>query len=80
MPTKLNNINFFILQDRYSSVSRPLRVRGILRTYLRVDPRSLFRVTLPTALQHRTDNAEPFLRYDGTLKEGPEHCHHYAYS
>lgn len=43
MPTKLSNFNFFILKDRYSSVSRPLRIGGILRCYLRVDPHSLLR-------------------------------------
>src|SRR6266404_7769739 len=30
MPTKLSNFNFFIFQHRDSSVSRPLRIRGIL--------------------------------------------------
>ena len=30
MPTKLSSFNFFILQDRDSSVSRPLRVSGVL--------------------------------------------------
>src|SRR6266403_6330722 len=28
MPTRLSNLNFFILKDRYASVSRPLHMRG----------------------------------------------------
>jgi hypothetical protein len=41
MPTKLSNFNFFILQDRDSSLSRPLRGSEILWCYLRIDARSL---------------------------------------
>ncbi|SRR6266478_1730058 len=51
MPTKLSNLNFFILQDRHSSVSRPLRVRGILWCHGRVALRSFFRGRLPGTLQ-----------------------------
>jgi hypothetical protein len=36
MLTKLSSFNFFILQDRDSSVSRPLRVSGVLRSLFRV--------------------------------------------
>ena len=43
MPTRLSNLNFFIPQDRYSSVLRRWCIRGILRCYLRVDPHSLLR-------------------------------------
>src|SRR5206468_9267985 len=35
MPTKLSNLNVFIFQDRDSSVSRPLRVGGILWCHVR---------------------------------------------
>jgi hypothetical protein len=34
--TKLSNLNFFIPQDRHSSVLEPCRVRGILRSSVRV--------------------------------------------
>jgi hypothetical protein len=47
MPIKLSNLNFFIFQDRDSSVSRPLRVRGILWCHGRVALRSFFRGRLP---------------------------------
>src|SRR5437868_9845502 len=43
MPTKLSNVNFFIFQDRHSSVLRPLRIGGILRCHARVGTISLFR-------------------------------------
>lgn len=43
MPTKLSNFNFFIFQDRDSSVSRPLRVGGILWCRGRVGLGSCFR-------------------------------------
>src|SRR4029453_11390312 len=44
MPTKLSNLNFFIFQDCQSSVSRPLRVGGILQCHVRVRAPSLFGV------------------------------------
>jgi Methyladenine glycosylase len=50
MPTKLSNFNFFIFQDRDSSVSRPLRVRGILWCRGRVALGSCFRGRLPGTL------------------------------
>ena len=49
MPIKLNNVNFFIPKDRYSSVSWLGRVRGILRCHVRVAACSLFRVRPPGA-------------------------------
>src|SRR5258705_5937973 len=39
MPIKLSNFNFFILQDRYASVSQPLRMRGIFLYPAREMPR-----------------------------------------
>src|SRR6266700_155411 len=36
MPTRLSNLNFFISQDRYAAVLEPWRIRGILRSFLRV--------------------------------------------
>src|SRR6266446_4048092 len=50
MPIKLSNINFFISKDRYSSVSRLGRFRGILRCHVRVAASSLFRVRPPGRL------------------------------
>jgi len=50
MPIKLNNVNFFIIQNRCTFVSRLLRVRGILRCHLRVAACSLFRVRVPGTL------------------------------
>ena len=44
MPTKPNNPNLFMLQGRYSSVSQPWCICGILQSYLRVGRLSLFRV------------------------------------
>jgi Methyladenine glycosylase len=55
MPTKLSNFNFFIFQDRDSSVSRPLRVRGILWCRGRVALGSCFRGTLPGSLRGLRD-------------------------
>jgi hypothetical protein len=43
MPTRLSNLNFFIIQDRSSSVLRRWHVGGIFRCHLRVDPHSLLR-------------------------------------
>ena len=42
MPTKLNNLNFFMFQDCHSSVSRLLRDGGILQCHVRVGAPSLF--------------------------------------
>jgi len=42
MPTRLSNLNVFILQDRDSPVSQPLRVGRILQYHLRVATPSLF--------------------------------------
>src|SRR4029453_7043910 len=44
MPTKLNNLNFFFFKNWHSSVSRPLRVGGILQCHVRVGAPSLFGV------------------------------------
>src|SRR5438105_15095104 len=43
MPAKPSNLNVFILQRRYLSVSQPWCVCGILQPYLRVGSLSLFR-------------------------------------
>ena len=57
MPIKLSNINFFIPKDRYSSVSRLWRIRGILRCHVRVAACSLFRVRVPGCLVVGVANA-----------------------
>jgi hypothetical protein len=78
MPIKLSNMNFFILKDRYATVSRLGRVRGILRCHLRVAASSLFRVRPPGALSvtaATTHDAKfVFAFKTGTSKERPEHC------
>jgi hypothetical protein len=42
MPNKLSSFNFFIIQDRDSSVSLPLGDGGILQCHVGIDAPSLF--------------------------------------
>src|SRR5207302_2634870 len=55
MPTKLSNFNLFIFQHRDSSVSRPLRVRGVLWCRGRVALGSCFRGRFPGTLRGLRD-------------------------
>jgi hypothetical protein len=73
-PTKLSNLNFFISQDRDSSISLPLGDGGILQCHVRVGAPSLFggKATSDLALTFfaPTDRKRPRIERELEKREG----------